>query len=86
MRYIYLKQLSWCEFIQKLSTYATSSSQSKDIEISLSIPDDHIIAADKNMLETVLRNVVSNAIKFTPSKGQISLSSSMNDEGVTKKN
>jgi signal transduction histidine kinase len=36
------------------------------------------------MLETVLRNVVSNAIKFTPSKGQISLSSSMNDEGVTK--
>jgi signal transduction histidine kinase len=59
--------------------------KSKDIEISLSIPDDHIIAADKNMLETVLRNVVSNAIKFTPSKGQISLSSSMNDEGVTKK-
>jgi signal transduction histidine kinase len=58
--------------------------KSKDIEISLSIPDDHIIAADKNMLETVLRNVVSNAIKFTPSKGQISLSSSMNDEGVTK--
>jgi signal transduction histidine kinase len=39
--------------------------KSKDIEISLSIPDDHIIAADKNMLETVLRNVVSNAIKST---------------------
>jgi signal transduction histidine kinase len=61
------------------------SSQSKDIEISLSIPDDHIIAADKNMLETVLRNVVSNAINLHPLKGKISLSSSMNDEGVTKK-
>ena len=35
---------------------------------------------DKNMLETVLRNIVSNAIKFTPRGGAITLKASSKDK------
>ncbi|MDG2433406.1 HAMP domain-containing sensor histidine kinase [Flavobacterium sp.] len=57
--------------------------KSKEIGIQITIPDDATITADKNMLETVLRNIISNAIKFTAAKGKISISSSSDAAGVT---
>jgi signal transduction histidine kinase len=51
----------------------------KNINISLNIPDEIEVLADSNMLETILRNLFSNAIKFTPKKGFIEL-------GITKSN
>ena len=43
----------------------------KNIKITFSNLGSNHIYADKNMLTTVLRNLVSNSIKFTPSKGKI---------------
>ncbi|HCY20726.1 TPA: hypothetical protein DIC40_02525 [Patescibacteria group bacterium] len=37
----------------------------KNIFIKNNIPDDTVIYADKQMVATVIRNLVSNAIKFT---------------------
>jgi signal transduction histidine kinase len=56
--------------------------KSKDIALTINIPSDHFITADRNMLETVF-NIISNATKFTEAKGQISVSSIANTEGVT---
>ncbi len=42
------------------------SLQSKNISISIQIPNDTLLYADRNMLMTVFRNLISNAIKFTP--------------------
>jgi PAS domain S-box-containing protein len=50
------------------------SARKKEIKISCSLPDDLEIYADSHMLETVIRNLVSNAIKFTPKSGEISIS------------
>ena len=47
----------------------------KEINIVNSINNDIYINADKNMLATILRNLISNAIKFTKSKGVIEISS-----------
>jgi len=48
--------------------------RSKGISITYDIPDTIEICADNNMLQTVIRNLVSNAVKFTPKCGKISVS------------
>jgi signal transduction histidine kinase len=40
----------------------------KNIALTINIPSDHFITADRNMLETVFRNIISNATKFTEAK------------------
>ena len=48
----------------------------KNITIGFSIPDDLEVYADSHMFDTVVRNLVSNAIKFTPNGGNIIISAS----------
>ena len=55
------------ETVEPLSQSATN----KSISIKNKIPEDIFVKADKNMLLTVLRNLISNAIKFTPKGGEI---------------
>ena len=43
----------------------------KSIQFRNEIPKDIFITADKNMLSTIIRNLVSNAIKFTHREGEI---------------
>ena len=45
----------------------------KGIELTNNIPLGLYIEADKNLFTTVIRNLVSNAIKFTPAKGTIEI-------------
>ncbi|MCK5780466.1 MAG: sensor histidine kinase [Psychrilyobacter sp.] len=54
----------------------------KNIILSNNISDDHFILADKNMVETILRNIVANAIKFTPTFGKIDITSEIIDEYI----
>ena len=46
----------------------------KDITIDFEIPTDLSVFSDKNMLDSILRNLVSNAVKFTPKGGRITVS------------
>lgn len=46
----------------------------KKIELSYHIPDSLIVYADSNILQTTIRNMITNAIKFTPRGGKIHLS------------
>jgi len=54
----------------------------KKIGIHLQIEQDVNIIADENMLKTILRNLLSNALKFTPENGSISITSTLNSEYV----
>ncbi|NPD48139.1 MULTISPECIES: hybrid sensor histidine kinase/response regulator [unclassified Lentimicrobium] len=71
--------------------------QNKQISIAVNIPQDTIVFADKNMLMTVLRNLISNAIKFSPNGKQIRIFATKNKmehtitindegEGITPEN
>jgi two-component system sensor histidine kinase/response regulator len=46
----------------------------KGIELNIEVPSDNVIFADKHMLSAILRNLISNAIKYTYSGGRIQLS------------
>ena len=43
----------------------------KNISLSLEVDPSALIFADKEMMATVMRNIISNAIKFTPPEGKI---------------
>jgi two-component system, sensor histidine kinase and response regulator len=59
----------------ELKGFAFASMQ-KRITLCRKIPDHFIIKADIQMIKTVIRNLISNAIKFTPSDGIITVSAS----------
>jgi len=59
------------------------NARNKDITITHSIDADIFVYADVNMLSTVFRNLISNAIKFTHKGGCISVSAILIDSDVT---
>lgn len=54
----------------------------KNIDIKNTINEEIIVFADRNMLKSILRNLVTNAIKFTPKNGKIEISSSIHEQQV----
>jgi PAS domain S-box-containing protein len=62
----------------------SESARKKEIVINFSIPPDLDIIADKHMFDTVTRNLVSNAIKFTPTGGNIQVEVLTNTNNETE--
>jgi PAS domain S-box-containing protein len=56
---------------------------SKNININHSVPDELTVFADIFMLKTILRNLVSNAIKFSSNEGQIYISTNETPSEIT---
>jgi len=52
----------------------TSLAEEKGIMLHNHIPKNMLVVADNDMLELVIRNLVNNAIKFTPFGGEINVS------------
>jgi len=51
-----------------------NTAESKSIRLITKIPDEYFLWADINSVKTILRNLVSNALKFTDEGGEILLS------------
>jgi len=58
------------------------SAKMKNINIINSLPDKFVLIADQNMLQTILRNLISNALKFTNSGGKVIISAEKLDDLV----
>jgi PAS domain S-box-containing protein len=56
--------------------------ENKGISLSSSVPEQLMVKADRNMMETVLRNLISNAIKFTAIGGTIIISAFESEKSV----
>jgi len=68
------------EVVQIFATIAIS----KDIHIDLKLADNVFISGDRNAIMMVLRNLLSNALKFTQKGGEVSLESRINSEGFAE--
>jgi signal transduction histidine kinase/ligand-binding sensor domain-containing protein len=54
----------------------------KEIELKSELVNNTVVWADKNSVNTVLRNLITNAIKFTPLNGRVTVSAKETDKEV----
>jgi signal transduction histidine kinase/ligand-binding sensor domain-containing protein len=55
------------------------SASVKGIHLEAIVPDEMVVAADPSVVETIVRNFVSNAIKFTKTEGIVVLEAGLNE-------
>lgn len=58
--------------------------EAKSISLRTDVPGSLSVFADKHMLETILRNLLVNSIKFTEKGGQITVSAGRAEEGMVQ--
>jgi len=67
------------EIIELLSLHASN----KRISLNNRIEKDLQVFADKNMLNTVIRNIAGNAVKYTGQDGNVTFTAATNDSQIT---
>jgi signal transduction histidine kinase len=66
--------INLAELIEETSALLQESANHKHIIIAKDLPPGLTMFADKSMVNTILRNLISNAIKYTYSGGRIDIS------------
>jgi len=68
--------------VEEVKDLYKENARMKNIQIESDIPAEIAIHADRYMMETIMRNLISNAIKFTPSGGRVKIESALKDSTV----
>ena len=67
------------EQVEAIVGLLAENAEDKDIDLQNKIAEETSVYADKNMLDTVLRNLTSNALKFTGQGGQVTISARLSE-------
>jgi len=70
------------ELVSSNLDYFKSMARLKSIHIELMLENNSLINGNRKMIETVLRNLVSNATKYTPGGGKVLLSTEKSKQKV----
>jgi signal transduction histidine kinase len=76
------KQVDLWNLVNEVVNLLTGSAEHKEICLTANIQENLSARVDENMINTVVRNLVSNAIKFTPRGGEIVVSSKLLDQFI----
>jgi signal transduction histidine kinase/ligand-binding sensor domain-containing protein len=76
------KQITLYELINEEFITLSDMAEVKNIRLNVTCPQSLSICADKNMIKTILRNLISNAIKFTRKNGHIEVNVTPDKSGV----
>jgi len=65
------QQIALLELVNESTAPIVELALAKEIQLSIDIPENLSIFADSQMLNAIIRNLVSNSIKFTPKGGKV---------------
>lgn len=74
------KEMDFYHLTQMAISFFGHTAENKDIEINPEVPENMMVFADLEMVKTILRNLISNAIKFTHRGGEIKIAARQKDE------
>jgi len=79
---IFKEDIELKEIIEQPVSILLNSAREKKIIVANQVPPGLIIHSDRNILYTILRNLISNAIKFTRANGRVQINAQLRDHGV----
>ena len=77
------QELNFCDIYESIEHLLLPAAAQKNIELISEMPAQVTVYADPMMVETVMRNLLNNAIKFTNEKGQVKTVLKSEKEAVT---
>jgi len=76
------KKQSLDKILTEVTKLNKNNAEMKDIKLSYSLSKDINIYADYDMMEIILRNLISNAIKFTHKNGEVTIKANQDKDNV----
>ena len=76
------KKQSLEKILIELIKLEKNNAEIKNIELSYNLSEDINIYADYNMMEIILRNLISNALKFTHINGEVTIDAKQDTDNV----
>ncbi len=76
------EQINLNKIAENQQKFFKALAESKEIEIINKVDEKIRIFADPNQIDVILRNLVGNALKFTPKEGKITVSSTIENDSV----
>lgn len=75
-------QISVENLVNNIINLLAGHARQKEIVLQINIEEGLLVFADENMLSTIIRNLASNAIKFTNKYGIVTVAASANSNGT----
>ncbi len=75
-------KISVKDVVENVSGVFYDIANNKEVSLNIDLPENVFIEADKTMLETILRNLISNALKFSNKGGSVTISAESNKKDV----
>lgn len=76
----YLRNLYVIDVVEEAIALVREIANRKNIELRINIPENLQVFADENNLRAIIRNLLNNALKFTPQNGSITVNSHQRGE------
>lgn len=79
---VQMETIDLVELLEENLGYFQDIIDSRGLQLSVKLPDELPVEADQEMISTVLRNLLQNAIKHNKNGGKVSIEANENDGGI----
>jgi len=77
-------ELNAKEAVREVVSELSGMAKKKSVKIEVNIPSDLVFQADLKMFQTILRNLVNNAVKFSYHNGMVTVTAQDTTEGLVQ--